>query len=69
MNVTNLSERQLTQIGFTKSKDDLPRIGACVLCYHRIFGITIGYYAGHQGCFIFPFVVGYNWATHWQYHN
>jgi hypothetical protein len=74
-----LDSDTLTKMGFTKSpaiiksnKDapsDSPSVGALLLCYHKVYGLTVGYWAGHDAYFILPHVRGYNWATHWRYHN
>lgn len=63
--------------GFREARRDstkdanMPPEGRLVVCYHKLFGITVGYYAGRNTGFILPYLreTGYNWATHWQYHK
>lgn len=64
-----LTEPELFGLGFqTTMGSEPPRVGALLLCYHKVFGLTIGYYTG-PNAFIFPFMDDYNWASHWRYHS
>lgn len=71
MNIAPITDEQLEKLGFISSlkNPERPRAGSLLLCYHQVYGMTVGYWGGDQACFILPFVVGYNWASHWQYHN
>lgn len=70
-NLSPLTEAQLKQMNFLPFNNaNTPIVGALLLCYHKVFGLTVGYYIG-QNQFLFPYMKGegYNWASHWQYHN
>jgi hypothetical protein len=74
-----LDSATLTKMGFTKTpslvKSDndapstSPSIGSLLLCYHKVYGLTLGYWAREEAAFILPHVKGYNRATHWKYHG
>jgi len=57
-------------MGFTETDRVPPIPGQLVVCYHKCFGITVGYFIGRDTGFLFPYLPGHgvNYATHWQNH-
>lgn len=64
-----LSKLELHDLGFTPSTESLPRLGAKLILYHKVWGLTFGYYVGKDYAFLLPLIDGYNWASHWRYHS
>lgn len=64
----NTIEKSLELLGFCETQEKVPASGHLLLCWHKLYGLTVGYYS--EGTFIFPFFKneGYSWASHWKYH-